>query len=118
VSNTVGSILFASAYASALSRIAESALRPISNIEIDALYTIVPMDFSRAARKMARECPAMRARQACRVLGKPFDEALRPLGLQVTQLPLLCGVALFGEPAGSAIRTVMFEHADALLEVK
>src|SRR5262245_52609520 len=38
VSSTVGSILFASAYASALSRIAESALRPISNIGTDALY--------------------------------------------------------------------------------
>src|SRR5215831_7839563 len=37
LSNTVGSIVFASAYASALSRIAESALRPISNTGIDAL---------------------------------------------------------------------------------
>jgi DNA-binding MarR family transcriptional regulator len=59
------------------------------------------MDFSEAARKMANECPAMRARQASRVLGKAFDESLRPLGLQVTQLPLLCGVALFGERGAS-----------------
>src|SRR5215510_11640575 len=55
------------------------------------------MDYEQAARKMASECPAMRARQAARVFGKIFDEAFRPLGLQLTQLPLLCGVALFGE---------------------
>jgi DNA-binding MarR family transcriptional regulator len=64
-------------------------------------YTMVWMDFAEAARKMASECPAMRARQASRVLGKAFDEALRPLGIQVTQLPLLCGVALFGERGAS-----------------
>ena len=59
------------------------------------------MDFAAAARKMASECPAIRARQASRVLGKAFDEALRPLGLQVTQPPLLCAVALFGECGAS-----------------
>jgi DNA-binding MarR family transcriptional regulator len=59
------------------------------------------MKFAEAARKMAGECPAMRVRQASRVLGKAFDEALRPLGLQVTQLPLLCAVALFGECGAS-----------------
>ena len=37
LSSTEGSIAFAAAYASALSRIAESALRPISNTGIDAL---------------------------------------------------------------------------------
>jgi hypothetical protein len=37
LSSTVGSIDFAAAYVSALSRIAESALRPISNAGIDAL---------------------------------------------------------------------------------
>lgn len=51
---------------------------------------------------MATECPAMRARQASRVLGKIFDDALRPLGLQVSQLPLLCAAAIAGE-AGASI---------------
>ena len=39
----------------------------------------------------------MRARQASRALGRIFDEALRPLGLQVSQLPLLCGAAMAGQ---------------------
>ncbi len=45
----------------------------------------------------------MRMRQATRVLGAPFDEALRPLGLQISQLPLLCAAALHGE-AGASMR--------------
>ncbi len=57
------------------------------------------------ARKMATECPAMRARQASRALGRIFDEALRPLGLQLTQLPLLCAAAMAGE-AGASIGTL------------
>ncbi len=44
----------------------------------------------------------MRARQAARALGRIFDEALRPLGLQVSQLPLLCAAAMVGE-AGASI---------------
>lgn len=44
----------------------------------------------------------MRARQASRALGRIFDEALRPLGLQLTQLPLLCAAAMAGE-AGASI---------------
>ena len=39
----------------------------------------------------------MRARQASRALGRVFDEALRPLGLQLSQLPLLCAAAMAGE---------------------
>lgn len=54
------------------------------------------------ARVMASECPAMRARQASRALGKVFDEALRPLGLHLSQLPLLCAAAMQGE-AGASI---------------
>jgi DNA-binding MarR family transcriptional regulator len=46
---------------------------------------------------MATECPAMRMRQAARVCGRVFDEAFRPLGIQATQLPVLCGAAMFGE---------------------
>ena len=53
---------------------------------------------------MATECPAMRARQASRALGRIFDEALRPLGLQVSQLPLLCAAAMAGEDGASINR--------------
>jgi DNA-binding MarR family transcriptional regulator len=60
------------------------------------------MNAARMARKMATECPAMRARQASRALGRIFDEALRPLGLQLSQLPLLCAAAMAGE-AGASI---------------
>jgi DNA-binding MarR family transcriptional regulator len=60
------------------------------------------MNASQIARKMATECPAMRARQASRALGRIFDEALRPLGLQLSQLPLLCAAAMAGE-AGASI---------------
>lgn len=46
----------------------------------------------------------MRARQASRALGRIFDEALRPLGLQVSQLPLLCAAAIAGEEGASIAR--------------
>lgn len=66
------------------------------------VYIHVPMTVSQMARKMAGECPAMRARQASRALGRIFDDALRPLGLQLSQLPLLCAAAMSGE-AGASI---------------
>jgi DNA-binding MarR family transcriptional regulator len=59
------------------------------------------MNYLQAAQKMSKECPAMRARQASRVFGKFFDDAFRSLGLQLSQLPLLCAVALFGDKGAS-----------------
>ena len=70
------------------------------------------MNVTHLARRMATECPAMRARQASRALGKIFDEALRPLGLQVTQLPLLCAAAMAGEtgaPIGALARGIVID---------
>ena len=46
---------------------------------------------------MANECPAMRVRQISRILSNIFDEELRPLGLQLSQLPVLVGAAMCGE---------------------
>ncbi len=69
-----------------------------------AAYTAL-MGARQLARRRAAECPAMRARQASRALGRVFDEALRPLGLQLSQLPLLCAAALAGE-AGASISTL------------
>lgn len=66
------------------------------------MYIHRHVNASQIARTMATECPAMRARQASRALGKIFDEALRPLGLQLSQLPLLCAAAMAGE-AGASI---------------
>jgi DNA-binding MarR family transcriptional regulator len=54
-------------------------------------------DFSRAARKIANECPGLRVREASRLLTRVLDEALRPLGIQATQLSVLVAVAMFGE---------------------
>jgi DNA-binding MarR family transcriptional regulator len=50
---------------------------------------------------MATECPGFRLRQASRVLTKFYDDALRPLGLQMSQLPVLAALAAFGESGAS-----------------
>ena len=47
-----------------------------------------------AARLMADECLCFRARRASRALTRIYDAALRPVGLQATQLTLLNAVAL------------------------
>ncbi len=60
-------------------------------------YTRYMLDLSRLARKMASACPGFRLRQASRVIAKIYDDALRPVGLQLTQLPVLTALAIFGE---------------------
>jgi DNA-binding MarR family transcriptional regulator len=54
-------------------------------------------DLSRLAKNMATQCPGFRLRQASRVVTKIYDDALRPLGLQMSQLPVLTALAIFGE---------------------
>jgi len=63
------------------------------------------MDFTRAARAIAAECTCIRARQAARALTKVYDEALRPEGVQTSQLSVLVAVAHFGE-AGASIHAL------------
>jgi DNA-binding MarR family transcriptional regulator len=58
-------------------------------------------DFARAARKMATECPAFRVRQASRVLARIYDDELRPLGLQLSQLPILTVLSQMGDSGAS-----------------
>ncbi len=53
------------------------------------------MDLTRIAKRIQGECPGLRLRQASRVVSKIYDDALRPSGLQVSQLPLLAALALF-----------------------
>ena len=36
-------------------------------------------DFARAARTIARECPALRVREVSRLITRVYDAALRPL---------------------------------------
>jgi DNA-binding MarR family transcriptional regulator len=59
---------------------------------------------------MAVECPALRVRQASRVLAKLFDDALAPFGLLSSQLPVLAAAALFGDSGAT-----MSKLAKALL---
>ena len=54
-------------------------------------------DVSKMARRIANECPGLRLRQASRVVAKIYDDALRPSGLQISQLPVLTALAIFGE---------------------
>ncbi len=66
--------------------------------EARAPWTMSGMaDFSSMARTIATECPMLPVRQASRVLSSIFDELIRPLGLQASQLAVLVGVALAGE---------------------
>jgi DNA-binding MarR family transcriptional regulator len=53
--------------------------------------------FAQAARRIAKECPGLRAREASRLLSRVFDEALRPVGIQNSQLSVLVAVAMFAE---------------------
>jgi DNA-binding MarR family transcriptional regulator len=59
---------------------------------------------------MATECPGFRLRQASRVITKFYDDALRPVGLQISQLPLLAALAAFGE-SGATMKAL----ADAIV---
>jgi DNA-binding MarR family transcriptional regulator len=54
-------------------------------------------DFSRAARRIAQECPALGIRKVSRMITRVYDAALRSLGLQSSQLSVLVAVAMFGE---------------------
>jgi DNA-binding MarR family transcriptional regulator len=49
-----------------------------------------------AAQIMADECLCFRARRVSRTLTRLYDEALRPLGIQATQLTLLNAIAMCG----------------------
>ncbi|CAA9529131.1 MAG: hypothetical protein AVDCRST_MAG23-898 [uncultured Sphingosinicella sp.] len=51
------------------------------------------MDASEIGRAIGAECLCFRSRRVARVLTRHFDEALRPLGIQATQLTLLSGIA-------------------------
>jgi len=55
------------------------------------------MDSSEIGRAIGAECLCFRSRRVARVLTRHFDEALRPIGLQATQLTLLSAIAAAGD---------------------
>ncbi|HEX6090406.1 MAG TPA: MarR family winged helix-turn-helix transcriptional regulator [Gemmatimonadales bacterium] len=50
-----------------------------------------------AAAAMTADCLCFRARRVSRVITRLYDESLRPLGIQATQLTLLNAIAMSGE---------------------
>ena len=60
------------------------------------------MEPSEIARAIGAECLCFRSRRLARVLTRHFDEALRPAGIQATQLTLLAAIAGPG-PAGQSM---------------
>ncbi|HEX7241925.1 MAG TPA: MarR family winged helix-turn-helix transcriptional regulator [Longimicrobiaceae bacterium] len=52
-----------------------------------------------AAQAMTADCLCFRARRVARALTRMYDEALRPLGIQATQLTLLNAVTMCGDGA-------------------
>jgi DNA-binding MarR family transcriptional regulator len=73
-----------------------SARRGLDSQENRA-YTLSMADYSQLARKIAKECTGMRVRQVSRLLTRIYDERLRPLGIQESQLSVLVAVSMFGE---------------------
>jgi DNA-binding MarR family transcriptional regulator len=55
------------------------------------------LDHLATAQTIAADCLAFRVRRVSRVLTRLYDEALRPLGIQATQLTLLNAVVLCGQ---------------------
>ncbi|WP_437933602.1 MarR family winged helix-turn-helix transcriptional regulator [Sorangium sp. So ce341] len=55
------------------------------------------VDFARASEIIASSCALVRVRRASRALTRLYDEALRPSGLQATQLTMLVAVATCGD---------------------
>lgn len=55
------------------------------------------MSARHAAGVMAAQCLCFRARRTARALTRIYDDALRPLGIQATQLTLLSAIAMWGD---------------------
>lgn len=71
------------------------------------------MKHTAAARVMCDECLCFRARRASRAITGIYDDALRPLRLQATQLTLLNAIALQGERGGVMRDVAAFLAMDA-----
>jgi DNA-binding MarR family transcriptional regulator len=67
------------------------------DIQDPCAYTYDLANFSKLALKIAKECSGVRIRQASRLLTRVYDDALRPLGINESQLSVLTAIAIFGE---------------------
>lgn len=70
------------------------------------------MEPSEIARAIGAECLCFRSRRLARLLTRHFDEALRPLGIQATQLTLLAAIAGPGREGQSMTRLHEFLAMD------
>jgi DNA-binding MarR family transcriptional regulator len=68
------------------------------------VYTCFVTQYRSAAQVMTTDCLCFRARRVSRVLTRMYDEALRPLGIQATQLTLLNAIAMSGGKGGTMSR--------------
>ncbi|WP_370451709.1 MarR family winged helix-turn-helix transcriptional regulator [Corallococcus sp. CA031C] len=68
---------------------------------------------SKTARAMQRDCAGHRVRQAARLLTRTYDDAMRPLGIQVSQLFVLVAVGTCGEsgaPIGKLAKALALDQ--------
>jgi DNA-binding MarR family transcriptional regulator len=64
-------------------------------------------------RTMGRDCPAIHLRQASRLLARIYDDAFRPLGLELSQLPVVATVVQRGDSGisvGELARTLVLDR--------
>jgi DNA-binding MarR family transcriptional regulator len=54
-------------------------------------------DLAAKAKDIAENCACMKARHTARTLSRLYDEHLRPLGIQASQLTVLVAVVRFGD---------------------
>ena len=64
-----------------------------------------------AARAIGRQCLAGRVRRLSRVITRIYDEALRPLGLNVSQLSVLVTIAARGSTQAQLCRELELEQS-------
>src|SRR5262249_13426575 len=67
------------------------------DMDAERAYTHHMEDIATLALKMKNNCPAMRVRQAGRMLARVYDEAFRPMGIELSQLPVLGAAAMKGD---------------------
>jgi DNA-binding MarR family transcriptional regulator len=60
-------------------------------------YTRFMQGIAALAIEMRDHCLALRVRAASRVLARVYDDALREIGLEMSQVPVLAAVAIAGE---------------------
>jgi DNA-binding MarR family transcriptional regulator len=76
---------------------------------------------SKAARMLASDCAGSRIRQASRVLSRAYDDALRPLGIQLSQLMVLVAIANAGDagaPVGWVAKTLHMDQTTVSRSVR